>query len=244
MASKERWQKAQEYEQGYWEGAAQSAAQGVLDQIDFYEWRAGELERRLTTVGLGAVVDGSHRIAELGSGPVGILPFLKGKEKVAVDPLNKYYSTNAALTKFRTPDVRYVSAGGEDVPLEAGAYDLVIMENCIDHVQDTDAVMSEIRRLLPASGTLYLTVNARSRFGYYVHRLLATLALDPGHPHTFTESRFKAMLDRHGFDILQFETGSWFDAWKEDLSAKSGRAKLKALLAVSEYLLVAVAKKR
>lgn len=244
MATKERWQKAQEYEQGYWEGAAQSAAQGVLDQIDFYEWRAGELTRRLQAVGLGGLVDGEHRIAELGSGPVGILPFLKGREKVAVDPLNRFYSKNEALTKFRTPDVRYLEAGGEAVPLETGQYDLVIMENCIDHVQDVDAVMSEIRRLLPKSGTLYLTVNARSRPGYYVHRLLASLALDPGHPHTFTESRFRAMLDKHGFDVVQFETGSWLEAWKEDWAAPSSRAKLKAALAVSEYLLSAVARKR
>lgn len=243
MTSSTRWKKAQEYERGYWEEAAQHAAAGVAAQIDFYEWRAGELVKRLRGLGEGGLVDGTRRFVELGSGPVGVLPFLPAKVKVAVDPLNRFYSSNPALTSFRKPDVTYIEAPGEKVPLESGSFDLLIMENCIDHVQDVDAVMSEIRRLLAPSGVLYLTVNARSRPGYLVHRVLAKLALDPGHPHTFTDARFRAMLARHGFDLMQFETGSWFKAWKDDLGGSS-RARLKAVLGVSEYLLAAVARKR
>lgn len=243
MVSTSRWKRAQAYEQGYWENAAQNAAAGALDQIDFYEWRAGELARRLSEVGREALTDGSHRFVEFGSGPVGILPFLAAKEKVAVDPLNRFYAQSEALTRFRTPDVEYIDAGGEEVPLETGQYDVAIIENCIDHVQDMDAVMREISRLLVSDGTLYITVNSRSRPGYYMHRLLANLALDPGHPHTFTESRFASMLARYGFEILQFETGSWLEAWQADLTKGSARDKLKAVLGVSEYLLTAVARK-
>ncbi len=244
MASTARWKKAQEYEQGYWQQAAEQAAHGVMAQVDFYDWRAGELTRRLREAGLDSLTDGSRRFVELGSGPVGLLPFLKAAEKVAVDPLNKFYAQNEALTRLRTPDVRYVEAGGEAVPLEAGRYDLAIIENCIDHVQDMAGVMNELRRLLGDGGILYITVNSRSRIGYYIHRVLANLALDPGHPHTFTEERFKAMLSRFGFELLRFEAGSWFQAWREDLAAPSRRAKLKAALGVSEYLLSAIARKK
>jgi SAM-dependent methyltransferase len=243
MTTQSRWQRAQQYEQGFWEGVAQRAAEGSYDQIDFYAWRAGELLKKLAAVGATTLVEGRGRVLELGSGPVGVVGFLPGIEKVAVDPLNGYYATNARLTELRKPDVQYIEAPGERVPLEAGRYDLVIMENCIDHTQDPDAVMREIRRVLKADGLLYLTVNGRSRFGYWIHRALAGLSLDPGHPHTFTVRRFQNMLRRFGFDVLHFEAASWKDAWLEDLGSGQSRGRLKALLFVSEHLLSAVSRR-
>jgi SAM-dependent methyltransferase len=244
MTTQQRWKRAQEYERGYWEGVAQRAAEGSFQQLAFYEWRAGELAKRLNKVGAGHLLSGTARVVELGSGPVGLVGYLPAREKVAVDPLNRFYATNQKLTQLRKPDVRYLDAPGEQVPLASGAYDLVVMENCIDHVRDMGAVMAEIRRLLTDRGLLYLTVNARSRPGYFVHRMLAKLALDPGHPHTFTERRFQRFLDGFGFDILLFHAAPWLDAWLEDLRSSSSRARLKALLFVSEHLLSAVVRKR
>lgn len=243
MISQDRWEKAQEYEQGFWEGVAERVAAGSYGQIDFYEWRAGELLKKLEAAGLPAPSETSG-IVELGSGPVGVLGFLPGHDRVAVDPLNRYYSSNDKLTELRNPAVTYLSAPGEDVPLESGKYDMVIMENCIDHTQDPDTVMSEIHRLLAPNGILYLTVNARSRPGYWVHRFLARYALDPGHPHTYTEGRFKKMIERHGFDVVQFEAGSWAKAWWDDLITNRVKSRMKGVLFVSEHLLSAVAQKR
>lgn len=243
MATDQRWKKAQEYEQGFWERAAQRAAEGSYDQLDFYEWRAGELRRRFESLGHGALFDGSRRLLELGSGPIGVLGFFPARERVAVDPLNHYYASNEHLTELRNAEVSYLEASGEAVPLEPDRYDLIIMENCIDHVKDPVAVMAEIRRLLVPEGLLYLTVNGRSRPGYYVHRLLARLALDPGHPHTFTVGRFRRMLEVHGFDVLDFDAGSWFRAWRDDLLSAGLKGKAKGFLCVSEHLLSAVARK-
>jgi SAM-dependent methyltransferase len=244
LASNARWRKAQAYERGFWEGVAQRAAEGSYDRIDFYEWRAGELTKRLRGLGEDGLLSGQARIVEMGSGPVGVLGFLPGSRRVAVDPLNGFYASNARLTELRNPEIEYVEAPGEAVPLPSGEWDLVIMENCIDHVQDVDAVMKEIDRLLGPRGLLYLTVNARSRPGYWMHRVLARFALDPGHPHTFTESRFGRMLERHGYDIIQFETTSWWEAWRTDLAAGEWKHRMKGILAVSEHLLTAVARKQ
>jgi hypothetical protein len=132
----------------------------ALVAIDFYEWRAGELTKRLRGLGEDGLLSGQARIVEMGSGPVGVLGFLPGSRRVAVDPLNGFYASNARLTELRNPEIEYVEAPGEAVPLPSGEWDLVIMENCIDHVQDVDAVMKEIDRLLGPRGLLYLTVNA------------------------------------------------------------------------------------
>ena len=243
MTTSERWKRAQEYERGYWEGMARRADEGSY-RTDFYQWRAQQLMQRLQAIGAEKLLAGEGRIVELGSGPVGIVGFLPGREKVAVDPLNTFYATNAKLTELRRPEVNYLAAPGEKVPLQSGKYDLVVIENCIDHVRDMEAVMNEIGRLLTDGGLLYLTVNARSRPGYFVHRILARLALDPGHPHTFTVRRFRSMMRRFGYDILQFDAASWGKAWMEDLTSKGRRGRLKALLFVSEHLLTSVARKQ
>jgi SAM-dependent methyltransferase len=240
----DRWRKAQEYEQGYWEGVAAKIAQGSYDRMDFYEWRAGEIRKFLESIEQESLLDGTSCIIEMGSGPLGVIGYLPGVNRVAVDPLNKFYSTNEHLCKLRNPEVQYLSSPGEEVPLESSSCDFLIIENCIDHVQDMKGVMSEIRRLLKPGGILYLTVNARSRFGYYIHRILAKLAIDPGHPHTFTENRLRAFLDREGFDLMQLEKGSWFDAWVQDLRGTDMKTRLKAILFVSEYLITTVSRRR
>jgi SAM-dependent methyltransferase len=243
VISPDRWRRAQAYEQGYWAAVAERVAAGSYDQIGFYEWRAGQLLERLEAAGAQRLVAGEGRVVEIGSGPVGVVGFLPAVVKVAVDPLNGFYATNPKLTELRKPDVHYIEAPGERVPLDSGAYDLVIIENCIDHVHDVHGVMREIRRLLAEDGILYITVNGRSRIGYWIHRLLAWLALDPGHPHTFTAPRFRALLDSYGFEVLQFDEASWQEAWIQDLRSTQTRARLKALLFVSENLLTAVARK-
>jgi SAM-dependent methyltransferase len=241
MATEERWRKAQEYERGYWESVASSITEDPHEQLGFYEWRAGQLSIRLQRLGRASLLDGTARILELGSGPVGVVGSLPGARRVAVDPLNGVYADNPRLVELREPSVEYLDVPGEDLPFEVESFDLVIMENCIDHVRDVDAVMGEIRRVLRPGGVLYLTVNARSPVGYLVHRLLARAVLDPGHPHTFTSRRFRKMIVRHRFEVVDFEEASRFRAWLEHLRSPMWRHRLKAVLGVAEHLLSAVA---
>jgi SAM-dependent methyltransferase len=241
MTTKERWLRAQEYERGYWEGIGQEIGEDPHEQLGFYEWRAGQLAGWLERLGRADLLDGSRRLLELGGGPVGIIGSLAGRRRVAVDPLNSVYAENPRLVALRDPEVEYLAMPGETLPFEPRSFDLVIMENCIDHVRDVDAVMREIRRVLVPGGVLYLTVNARSPVGYLVHRVLARAALDPGHPHTFTSRRFRNLIVRHGFELLDFDEASRFKAWLDHLRSPALKHRVKALLGVAEHLLSAVA---
>ena len=244
METNKRWAKAQEYEESFWRKIADEIAQDSLRRINFYEWRAGEFRKRLETIGHGDFLDGDRCIMEIGSGPVGVIGYLPGKKRIAVDPLNRFYSSDPNLTLLRSNDVEYLDAPGEAIPVDDGSYDLIIMENCIDHTADPTAVLREIHRVLVPGGVLYLTVNARSRLGYWMHRLLARLELDPGHPHTFTDGRFRTFLESGGFQILDYVAGSWWESWRRDLTANSWKARAKGVLLVSEHLLSVVSVRR
>lgn len=244
MVTRDRWRKAQEYERGYWEGQAAEIARGQANRLDFYEWRAGELSRRLRESGFGWLTDGKARVVEIGSGPIGVVSFFPGADRIAVDPLEPFYGSNAELSALRDPRVEYRAGTGEELPVEDGAADLVIMENCIDHTQDVDQVMREIARVLRPGGVLHLTVNCRIPPGYVVHRLLSRFAIDAGHPHTFTAGRARALVtDRPEFRMASFEKGSFLKALGEDLRGNV-RARAKALLGVSEFVVGFLAERR
>ena len=243
MASTARWQRAQRYERDYWSSVAAGIAAGSVSQLNWYQWRAEELARKLQGLDFGALTGGSARVVEVGSGPVGIVGFFPAAERVAVDPLEPHYSENATLTSLRNPLVQYRAGAAESLPCESGRYDLAIIENCIDHCRDVDGAMRELERVLTPQGLLYLTVNCRSRWGFVAHRTLSNLRIDAGHPYTFTPGRVRRLLEAHGWTPVQFEVGSYQAARSEDLSAKELRSRVKGLLGISEFLVSVVAKR-
>ena len=241
MVSPARWQSAQRYERGFWESVAARIADGSSSQLDWYRWRAEQLALKLRSLGLDRLTEGHARVLEVGSGPVGVVGFFPAAERLAIDPLEPYYASNATLTALRNPAVDYRQGSAEALPCESARYDLVIMENCIDHVRDVTGAMRELKRALTPSGTLYFTVNCRTKWGFMVHRALSRLRVDAGHPHTFTSPRAQRLLRDNGFKTLQFEVGSYEVARRADLAAPERRARLKGFLGVSEFVASAVA---
>lgn len=241
MVSTARWQRAQQYERGYWASLATRIADGSTSQLDWYRWRAEQLVLRLRALGLERLVNRGARVIEVGCGPVGVAAFFPAAERMAVDPLEPYYATNATLAALRDPAVDYREGSVEALPCESGHYDLAIIENCIDHVRDMHAGMRELQRALRTGGALYLTVNCRTKWGFVVHRVLSRLRVDAGHPHTFTPSRARALLASHGFRTIDFQVGSYASARREDLGAAERRARIKGLIGISEFIFSAVA---
>jgi len=241
MVSPARWKTAQQYERGYWETVAARITEGSVSQLDWYRWRADQLAERLRRLGLATLADGSARVIEVGSGPVGVVGFFPARERVAIDPLESYYGSNETLAALRNGAVDYREGSVEALPAATGQYDLAIIENCIDHVRDVHGGMRELRRVLRPGGVLYLTVNCRTRWGYVAHRALSRLRIDAGHPHTFTPRRARLLIARHGFTPLDLEVGSYAAARREDLHAADRRTRIKGLIGISEFITSVVA---
>lgn len=243
MSTAARWTVAQGYERGYWEQAAEEVARGATGKVDFYQWRAEQLKERLEALGHTSITDGSAKVLEVGAGPIGLAGFFPATEQVSVDPLEGFYRSNPAFAEIRSPDVDYREGVGEALPCEDDHFDLLIIENCIDHVRDMDVVMAELRRVLKPGGILYLTVNARSRIGYVVHRVLSRLKIDPGHPHTLTPKRADKLITSSGFSMIDVEVGSYWQAFRQDLASRTLRDTAKAVLGVSEYVVSTISRK-
>ena len=208
MADGSRWRQAQSYEKSYWESEAKKIEKDKLRGLSWYQWRSDNLMSMIAKAfpsNPPSLVNAS--VLEIGSGPVGLIAFLEASTRIAIDPLCEFYSTQPALVEYRNPDVKYENVKGEHIPYEDESFDMIIIENVIDHVENAGGVMEEIFRLLKPGGVLYLTVNLHPPWGAFLHRIVSKLRIDGGHPHTFTLNSISGFLNKYRFDIF-------YDEWE------------------------------
>lgn len=96
-------------------------------------------------------------VVEIGPGPVGMLEASDALTKVAIEPLADLYRESNLLL----PDARgtvYLCKGIEDSGLLSNMADVLVASNCIDHVDDLEVALREIRRVLKPGGELFLNV--------------------------------------------------------------------------------------
>jgi SAM-dependent methyltransferase len=228
-----RWAKAQAYERSYWERLGDDIEAGVKGQLDWYAWRAGQLESRFAS--LQNPPPRAGKVLEIGSGPIGIVNFLDWKERYAVDPLERFYRTRPALVGLRDPAVKYMAGTGEELAFDDGMFSLVIIDNVLDHTYEPGKILAQIERILRFDGCLYLAVNVHTRWGALLHELLAVLQIDEGHPYTFTGRTLRRLLTEHGFAILSEQVEDYRAAARENRRSRKLTDRIKGYSGLSEF---------
>jgi SAM-dependent methyltransferase len=116
---------------------------------EFYEWLY------TTYFGLPRNFYADKRVLDIGCGPRGSLEWADmARERVGVDPMADQYrelGTDAHA-------MRYVTAGAERIPLPDQHFEVVAAFNSLDHVEDVDRAIREIKRLTTPSGLFLLIV--------------------------------------------------------------------------------------
>lgn len=152
----------------------------------------------------------STRAVEIGSGPYPFLGRRQWKWAVAIDPLANGYQAEG-LVPSECAHVVMIPATGERIPLPDACCDLLVIENCLDHVDDPDAVLREMHRLLHPGGLVWLLVDLMD------YR-------DEMHPNPFNELRLKESLAGAGFAIVKQRISS------QNASHPKAHAECRALL--------------
>jgi SAM-dependent methyltransferase len=138
----------------------------------------------------------TRSVVEIGAGP---FPLIASAHKgwlrcVAVDPIARGY-VEEDLVPPAARHVVYVAARGESIPLPSASADLVVIENCLDHVRDPGQVLREIHRLLAPGGLLWIFVDLSNH-------------VDHMHPHAMNEEKVRGLLRTGGFGVLRDEVTS------------------------------------
>ena len=93
------------------------------------------------------------RVLDIGCGPRGTLEWADMTlERVGLDPLAKEYLKLGADRQKMT----YVTGLAEAMPFENGRFDVIASLNSLDHVDNVDQAISEIKRTLTSGGLVLL----------------------------------------------------------------------------------------
>lgn len=221
-ADSERWRQAQDYERRWWE------AHG--GDYDWYRGFSQEIAHALAPI---RPVSRETVILEIGSGPAGGLTYLDSDHKYAVEPLEPYFGSLPEVRAIRDPRVVYATGRGEALPYGRDFFDLVIIDNVLDHCEDPERVLDETDRVLKPSGLIYFRQHVYHPWGRFVRRLMELARIDRGHPHTFGRGYLAARFSRRGW-TTRAETHSGFAGqWMSDIRAGSPKRRVKALLGVT-----------
>ena len=101
----------------------------------------------------------NKRILDIGCGPRGSLEWADmASLRIGLDPLvNDYYKLNGG-TLFHK--MHYVKGYSEDMPFPNETFDFVFSINSLDHVDNLDETISEIKRVLKIGGICGIIVDA------------------------------------------------------------------------------------
>jgi len=192
----------------YWrwlvkKGGSERAHGAPFERV-FAKWTRDRLVKMggflgLPEVGRAGDIDdwaSERSVVEIGAGPYPLVAAAaKGwKRCVAVDPIARGY-VEEGLVAGAAGRVVYIESPGERVPLPSGNADLVVIENCLDHVREPAAVLREVRRLLAPGGLMWIFVDLSNH-------------VDHMHPHAMNEQKVRGLLRDAGFAQVRDEVTS------------------------------------
>lgn len=204
MSIRKRWRRAQAYELDFWKRNERALPD-----------RGGALPKHLDFVTASGIE--GKRVLEVGCGPMGVIYFAPGALRVGIDPLAREYM---ASFNFSTRGVALITSMGEHLPFPGSAFDVVVIGNVLDHVNQPAITLDEINRVLKPGGEIILWMHVIPRWLVPARKLLDLI--DGGHPYHMTEAEAYAMIRAARFEPFEGRAVppglGWRAGWKAALA--------------------------
>lgn len=157
-----------------------SGDDAVADTYEGRRWQQAHAEVRRVAHEAGLPDDAfdGKVVLDIGSGPLGFPDACPAAVSISVEPLAKVFADAGLLLDSQAV---YLSVGAEDIPLRSKSVDIVISRNNLDHVDDPQAVIAEVQRLLRPGGIFILNTDVEH-------------TPTPAEPHSLSTAELRAWL--------------------------------------------------
>lgn len=183
----EKWAKAQSLEPLHWIDSKENILSGI------YQLRIKERSRHIfTNIHENLNIDpSSSRILEIGGGATPLATHANSKNITLVDPLMNFYKET--FPEVFAGGATGIEARAEKLPFDEDSFDIIVTRNTLDHVEDVEKCMKEMKRVLKPEGAIYIGMNVFAG-PLLIYRIINK---DPEHPYTFSEKSFKKLTNRY-----------------------------------------------
>ena len=142
-----RWIIAQKSEKQYWQEYTRDAL--LKEELERHKRKAEILEEEWKNF---IKINKNTKILQIGCGPEDIITHLKNGKRYAIDPLAEFYKKKFSLDYG---NLEFLQERGELLPFKDNFFDIVILANVLDHVENPRRVLSEIKRVLKTNGIFH-----------------------------------------------------------------------------------------
>ncbi|MAH03306.1 hypothetical protein CMI39_00790 [Candidatus Pacearchaeota archaeon] len=179
-----RWNIAQESEKRYWE---QFKTKSLLEYLE-KEYKK-DLDILLKKLEKTIKINKNTKILQIGCGPLDIINYFKKGKTYSIDPLANFYKKRFKID-YKSTHLK--EAPGEQIPYKDNYFDLVIINNVLDHTKDPEKVLSETYRVLKKDGILHLEIQIYQKIFLLLTKIWGPLKklftremFNIHHPHMF-----------------------------------------------------------
>jgi ubiquinone/menaquinone biosynthesis C-methylase UbiE len=126
--SPKRWKIAQQSEKEYWKGF--NTEQLLREESERHKIKAQVLEKEWQRF---IPIKKNTKILQIGCGPEDMINYFSKGDLYAIDPLAEFYKKKF---KLDYNNLTFLEARGEKIPFKDNEFDIVILANVLDHMED------------------------------------------------------------------------------------------------------------
>lgn len=147
VVNSKRWEIAQDSEKEYWEGFTKETL--LKEEAERHEKKAQILENEWKKF---IKLTQNSKILQIGCGPEDVINYISTGKTYAIDPLADFYKKKFELNY---KNILFIKGRAENLPFKDNYFDLVILANVLDHVEQPEKALSEIKRVLKEKGIFH-----------------------------------------------------------------------------------------
>jgi len=225
--SSKRWEIAQNSEKEYWESFTKESL--LKEEAERHEKKAKILEEEWKKF---IKLNKNSKILQIGCGPEDVINYISIVERYAIDPLADFYKKKFNLDYS---SILFSEARAENLPFKDNYFDIVILANVLDHVEQPEKVLSEIKRVLKEKGIFHFEnifyqknfIRIAKIYGT-IKKILTGNIFNIHHPFMFRLKDLKRLLSTD-FSAIQEEIGREIGCCDSFEEMKKGKKREKKL---------------